>query len=195
MSPISGCARAAKGGSNEALPSGPGSRRLRRALFFRAADRARWSFRCACGAASISFDAYGSCLAIRTSSRRSSIRCVIGRLHDRRRRADRGAGRLLDPVAPAAAAAVRRVHHPAAAGHSGDRHRLRLYPDVQFARRCLPLPAARADRRAADLRLRDAVAALHVSCRRYRSARHRRAHADRSGARSSAPAGRPSCSR
>ncbi len=60
----------------------------------------------------------------------------------------------------------------------------------------LPMTASSAgDRPAAGLRLCDAGAALHVPRRRYRHARHRRAHPDRGGARSSAPAGRPSCSR
>ena len=57
---------------------------------------------------------------------------VAGRdLHHHRRRADRRSGRLLDQAAPAAAAAGRRVHHAPAAGHPGDRHRLRLHPHVR----------------------------------------------------------------
>ena len=60
---------------------------------------------------------------------------LAGAGHDRRRRAPGRADRLLGPAAPAAAAADGRVHHAAAAGHPGDRHRLRLPPALQHAPR------------------------------------------------------------
>ena len=99
--------------------------------------------------------------------------------HDRRRHPPGRADRLLDPAAPAAPAAAGRVHHPAAAGDPGHRHRLRLSAALQQ----LLVPAddrerAR-DRPAADLRLRHAGLALHVPRGRHRPARDRRAHPDR----------------
>ena len=90
------------------------------------------------------------------------------RLHHHPRRAHRGAGCLLDPAAPAAAQAGRRVHHAAAAGHPGHRHRLRLYQNVwlEFA---AAVPGDRhGHQRLAGHRLCDTGAALYVSRRRYR---------------------------
>ena len=80
----------------------------------------------------------------------------------------------------AAAAPDRRVHHAAAAGHPGDRHRLRLHPALQLAPRS---SRSRPMQRGTDLLLTFGYvtlgAALHVPGGRHRASHHRRAHADR----------------
>ena len=128
-----------------------------------------------------SFDAYRVVLRQRRFPGLVPLFDRAGGRDDRRRRPHRRADRLLGAAAPAAAARTRRVHHPVAAGHPGDRAGVRLH---QALRQLLD-PAADRDlarrRRVVDVRLCRSRPALHVPLGRDGAALDRRAHADGSG--------------
>ena len=96
-----------------------------------------------------SFDAYRIVLADPQFQATFTYSTIAALGDDRGRRAARGSHGLLGPASPAQAAPDRGVHHPAAAGHPGDRHRVRLSPALQQ----LVHPAADRERRGTDLLL------------------------------------------
>ena len=113
----------------------------------------------------------------RNSSRASATRRRRCRDHRGQPCAHR-ADRLLGPVEGPAGALGRRVRDPAAVRHPGRRARLRAHPRLQPAAAAAHAHGYR-QHRPAGLRLRRALAAIHVSSGRHGSSSHRHPKPDR----------------